>query len=227
MSDDRTTVTKEEFEKVVAGLATMDELDYDRSRKAIAQGFGIRVSELDALVKKEKRNDGLQFPDEGQGAGVFFVDPAPWGHKVEGVEILGELKGIFERFIVLPDFAATTLALWVMHTHAFDAARISPFLDIHSPQKQCGKSTLLSLMALLVKRPLPASNVSSAVVYRVIEACQPTLLLDEGDSFFREKNELRGILNSGHIKDMAFVIRSVGDDHEPRVFSTGRQRHLR
>ena len=41
-------------------------------------------------------------------------------------------------------------------------------------------------------------------------------------AFIRNNEELRGILNSGHTRDLAFVIRNVavGDDHEPRRFST-------
>jgi putative DNA primase/helicase len=54
----------------------------------------------------------------------------------------------------------------------------------------------------------------------VIESAQPTLLIDEADSFARDNEELRGILNSGHTRDAAFVIRTEGDDHEPRRFST-------
>src|SRR5262249_31281196 len=33
-------------------------------------------------------------------------------------------------------------------------------------------------------------------------------------------DELRRVLNSGHTRDMAFVIRTTGEDHEPRTFST-------
>jgi putative DNA primase/helicase len=33
-------------------------------------------------------------------------------------------------------------------------------------------------------------------------------------------DELRGVLNSGHARDNAFTVRTVGDDHEPRRFST-------
>jgi hypothetical protein len=36
----------------------------------------------------------------------------------------------------------------------------------------------------------------------------------------RNSEELRGILNSGHTRGLAFVIRTVGDDHKPRRFST-------
>ena len=33
-------------------------------------------------------------------------------------------------------------------------------------------------------------------------------------------DELRGILNSGHSRRLAVVIRTVGDEHEARTFST-------
>jgi len=56
-------------------------------------------------------------------------------------------------------------------------------------------------------------------VFRVIEAQSPTPLIDEADTFFRTHEELRGIINSGHTKRNAYVVRTVGDDHEPKSFS--------
>ena len=55
----------------------------------------------------------------------------------------------------------------------------------------------------------------------MVEACQPTLLIDEADSFLAGNEELRGVLNSGHRKGGA-VLRTVavGDDFEVRSFST-------
>ena len=47
----------------------------------------------------------------------------------------------------------------------------------------------------------------------------PALLVDEADTFLAEADELRGVLNSGHRKG-GQVVRTVGDDHEPRAFST-------
>ena len=47
---------------------------------------------------------------------------------------------------------------------------------------------------------------------------RPTLLIDEADSFAKDNEELRGILNSGHIKAAAHVIRNL--KHKPRRFST-------
>ena len=116
--------------------------------------------------------------------------------------------------------AAEAIALFVAHTHAHDAADISPILAVTSPEKRCGKSNLLILLQFLVPRPLPTSNVTSAALYRAVEFFHPCLLIDEGDSFLTDKEDLRGILNSGHNRALAIVIRTVGDDHEPRAFST-------
>ena len=48
---------------------------------------------------------------------------------------------------------------------------------------------------------------------------RPTLLIDEADFFLRDNEELRGVLNSGHRRG-GHVIRIVGEDFEPRAFST-------
>ena len=45
-------------------------------------------------------------------------------------------------------------------------------------------------------------------------------MIDESDTFMRDNEELRGILNCGHTRDTAFVIRTTGDDHTPTRFST-------
>jgi hypothetical protein len=47
----------------------------------------------------------------------------------------------------------------------------------------------------------------------------PDPVIGEGDTFLPENEELRGILNSGH-RCSGSVIRTVGDDHEPRQFGT-------
>ena len=75
------------------------------------------------------------------------------------------------------------------------------------------------MLAELVARPLPTSNATVAVVFRAVEMAAPTLLIDEADTFLKENDELRGILNSGNRKG-GQVARTVGDDHQPRQFST-------
>ena len=62
---------------------------------------------------------------------------------------------------------------------------ISPRLAFSSPTKGCGKTTALDVMGQLVLRPLAAANVSPSAIFRVVEACHPTLLIDEADSFLQ------------------------------------------
>ncbi len=155
-----------------------------------------------------------------QGRDVEFNDPEPWSEAVDGVTLLDSIATTFSRYLALPDHAAAALALWVLHAYTVDASFTSPLLAITSPLKRCGKTLLLIVIGALVPRRLFASNVTPAVLFRTIEKYEPTLLIDEADSFIRNNEELRGVLNSGHTRTTAVVIRAVGDDHDPRQFST-------
>ena len=121
--------------------------------------------------------------------------------------------------MVMEPGAAESAAMWVLHTHAVEAAGITPRLAITSPRPGCGKTTLLDILHRLVVRPLLAGNVSTAAVFRVVEVVRPTLLIDEADTFLPGNDELRGVLNSGHRRGGS-VVRIVGEENEPREFST-------
>ncbi len=55
-----------------------------------------------------------------------------------------------------------------------------------------------------------------------IEAWSPTLLIDEFDSFGKDDNDLRNVVNSGHSRAAAFVLRTEGNAHEPQtIFDVG------
>ena len=97
---------------------------------------------------------------------------------------------------------------------------ISPILAIVSPERRCGKTTFLSLLAGLVHRPLSTANITPAALFRSVELWTPSLLVDEADTFIHASDEIRGVLNSGHQKVNAQIIRCVGDDNEPRCFKT-------
>lgn len=155
-----------------------------------------------------------------QGRGVQLEDPEPWPDPVDGAALLDAIAATFTRYLALPNHAAAVLALWVLHAYTFAAWFTSPMLAITSPVKRCGKTLLLIVLGALVPRRLFASNVTPAVLFRTIEKYRPTLLIDEADTFVRENDELRGVLNSGHTRTTAVVIRAVGDDHDPRAFST-------
>ena len=139
---------------------------------------------------------------------------------VVGADLLDLIADTARDHVVLPDGAAYAIALWVAFAHSHDCWPISPLLAITSPTPECGKTVLLDLLDGLVPKALPACNVTSSVVFRIIEERAPTLLIDEADTFLPDNNELRGILDSGHRRSNAFVLRNVGDNHEPKHFGT-------
>jgi putative DNA primase/helicase len=104
-------------------------------------------------------------------------------------------------------------------SYAFDCFDICPMLTLVSPIWRCGKTQVLKMLSALAFRALASSNITPSAIFRAIERWHPTLLVDEYDTI-KENEELRGILNSGHTRRLAYVIRNVSDDHEPRRFST-------
>jgi hypothetical protein len=146
-----------------------------------------------------------------------FPELTPWPEAVDGRALLDELTALFRRFVVLPPSAAEALALWTLHTHAFQLRDVSSYLGLESPEKRCGKTTLLGVLSELVARPVVAANISSPAFFRLIEEVRPTLLIDEADTFLRGNDELRGILNSGYSRKTAYVVRVVHHGPAPAV----------
>lgn len=165
-------------------------------------------------------SDDAQTSKQDETKHLELTNPEPWPDPVEGPALLDEVVMTIGRFISARVETLRVIALWIIYAHAFDAFYISPLLAITSPEKRCGKTTLLTLLRALVPRPLFTSNITPAALFRTIEKFEPTLLIDEADTFLTGDETLRGILNSGHHKTGAYIIRTSGDDYEPRQFST-------
>jgi len=201
-------------------LAALNPIQYDRQRTAAAKRLGIRGETLDKQVKAA-RGEPERDSNAG-GSALEFPDVEPWPEAVDGAALLNELTASVKRHMALPEHAAAAIALWVTSTYiVVNHGHIAPMLAITSPEKRCGKTTLLDWLSRLVERPLKAANITASAIFRTVDVCKPTLLIDEADSFLGESgDELRGILNSGHSRTSAYVIRCCGDNAEPRRFST-------
>lgn len=198
----------------IARLAALDPIAYDQAREDAAKRLKCRVATLDAEVAR-RRNDSA-----AKKAVEICADTEPCSGPVVVGELLDDVRKTIRRFIVCEPETATAAALWVAFTWIADHASVSPLAIVTAPEKGCGKTQLLELIGRLSRRPLFASNITPAATFRVIEAKSPTLLIDEADAFFRENEELRGIINSGHTRTTAYVVRTVGDNFEVRQFST-------
>ncbi|MGI8753575.1 MAG: DUF3631 domain-containing protein [Acidimicrobiales bacterium] len=135
------------------------------------------------------------------------AEPADTFDDVEdesGAELADDVAAFLNRFVVFANtHQVAAVAAWVLHTHALAAFDQTPRLVIRSPEKQCGKSRLVELMAWMCKDGRMTISVSAPYLFRLIDRCQPTMLVDEVDTIFgnRAKNDshedLRGIINSG------------------------------
>jgi hypothetical protein len=132
----------------------------------------------------------------------------PWPEPVNGSDLLDKLVAEFKRFIVMPEWGPETVALFILHTFAYQLRDVSVYLGIESPEKQCGKTTLLTVINELAHRAITAANISPPAFFRVIEDLSPTLLIDEADTFLRGNDQLRGILNAGYKRKTAYVLRA-------------------
>ena len=116
------------------------------------------------------------------------------------------------------------VAVWCAFALATEEFDYSPRLAFWSPEKRCGKSTILELIHHLLSNSRLTSNISAPALYRTIEKDETcTIIIDETDTIFgryadKEKAEaLRGIGNSG-FKRGSTIIRCEGNNFEPKEF---------
>ena len=149
-------------------LASLDPIDYEVARGEAAGRIGIRTRVLDGLVKKKRRELGLETAsdDVGQGRAVKIEDILPWPDDIEGDRVASGLSASLKNYVVLSEAAADAVALWVLHTWLVDDFTISPRLAITSPTKGCGKTTLLRFLTQVARRPKRAGSKNVLYLYR-------------------------------------------------------------
>ena len=212
---DAATTPPRTNDSILKDAFELDDIAYDQRRDALAKELGIRAATLDNERKKARKESV-----EDDAPILVLNTSEPCADPVDGAELLSAIVTAINEYLVLPDGAAEAMALWIMHTYCHDAAWISPLLVFSSPTKQCGKTTCLTLLSSIADKPLTASNCTAPVLFRGIEEYGPTLFLDEADTFLKDNEEMRGVINSGHNRSSAQVLRLVGDSYDVKPFST-------
>ncbi|HUA66652.1 MAG TPA: DUF3631 domain-containing protein, partial [Alphaproteobacteria bacterium] len=138
---------------------------------------------------------------------IIFEPASPHPEPVNIGELLTEIEAVIKRHVVLSDAAATALAVWVLHTYVYEQRDTVAYVAIESPEKRCGKTTLLSVLAAIADKPLISANVTVGALFRAIDTCRPTLFIDEADTFLAGSSAIRGIINSGNTWRTAYVLR--------------------
>lgn len=207
--------------KLVAGARTFDPLAARLERtaavaivteKKIPGAAGL----VDAAFASERPDEG----DGKQGSAVKFPEPEPWP---EPVDLAATLDGITEEiasYLAIGPYCAELMALWAAHAHVFDAFNLTPYLGFNSPTKECGKTRAMQVLGNLVPKARHTMNPSGPALFRTIELYRPTLLIDEADSFLDDNSsDIINILLHGYMRG-GVCMRCVGDDLEPRDFTT-------
>lgn len=136
-------------------------------------------------------------------------------------ELLDDICAFIRRFVVLSAESLVVCTLWLVHAYAINAFDFTPYLNISSPVRECGKTRLLDVLEILLENVWSTSRSTVAALVRKIARDKCSLLYDETDAAFRGPDEftqaLRGILNAGYQRGKPATI-CVGKDHEPRDF---------
>lgn len=145
--------------------------------------------------------------------------------------ILDEIKDYLNTYMVFPEPDQDTIvALWSLHTWTFSPSFprspwTTPYLYVHSPEKQSGKSLLIELCESLTLNPEKMLGTTSSVLFRLIESRRPALFIDEVDTIWTNggssNEEMRKVLNGGY-KHGGYIWRNAPgpDGPEPQQFST-------
>lgn len=136
--------------------------------------------------------------------------------------VVDSISAYISKYVQVGEDELRAISLWVLHTWTFSGNHTTPlttpYLYIFSAERRSGKTRLLEVLETIIRNPLRAADVTSAVLFRAIESLNPTILLDEVDAIWSgaKNEELRGVLNAGY-KRGGFVYRV--ERFEPRQFN--------
>lgn len=207
------TPVEEDDATAIARLSKLSTMDYDRVRKEEAAKMGVSVKILDDAVSKARRKG------EGDGNHLPFCVAEPYPEPINPAQLLTDICTYCLKFIVVSMSEAIAITLWITFTWFIGFVQVAPLLLINAPEPSCGKTQAFDFVARLSARAMASANSSMAYLFRSIELWQPTILIDEADTFIKENHEMKGVINAGYLRASAFIGRVVGDNHEPKQFN--------
>lgn len=209
--------TEATVESEIYRLSGLSALEYESERASVAKKFNVRASTLDKFVGDLKKGEEEK---RVTGRSIELYEPELWHEPVNGAEVLLEAFSHIERHMIINKADIYACVLWAVHAHVYKLFSHTPRLIITAPDAECGKTLLMThMVGNLVNKPLPIENMKPAPFFRLVELCKPTFLIDEGDVFLSTDSDLLSGFNNGW-EPHGGVIRCIGDDFEPRLFST-------
>ena len=155
-----------EHAEALAGMRSKTPADWARVRPAL-KNAGVTLGDIERAMD----NAGDANGDGKQGRRVDWQDPEPWPERVDGAALLSGIATFIQRYVSIAPALADTVALWIVVTWIHDRLEISPFLNVTSATKRCGKSLLLELLGELVHHPLPVGGRVTSSALSCLTRC--------------------------------------------------------
>ncbi len=113
-------------------------------------------------------------------------------------ELFNLMTHYIEKYVDMTTEYSFLVAAFALSTWFADRLSVVPYLAICGPPES-GKTTLLRLLHCLCRRPIHASAITPASLYRAAAQVRPTLLIDEAD-FGRDQTcrDIQRLLRGGN-----------------------------
>lgn len=180
-----------------------------RTLEDVAKRHSIKLSVVNAEFKAQLQREKVRIADAEaedavkQGRPLSFDEPAPAANPKPLAAVLDTIAKVIRLRVVCSPEAVDAIALWIAAAWGCRppgedvGPEIMPRLLFTSANKRYGKSTALDTVKAMVPRPLSAEGITEAAPFRTTALYFPTLCLDEGDTYMRNNEPLRALLNSG------------------------------
>lgn len=139
-------------------------------------------------------------------------------------EILTATEALIAKYVVASGEQLDTLALHAAHTHAFEAADTTLYINVTSAAPESGKTRIFEVLVEIVRAPFNVVDPSTASLFRMVDAHSSTVLMDEIDVVFagnkEEKSRIIGLLNAGYRRGAVIprVLDGSKDARPPKLF---------
>lgn len=190
------TATLRPAQDYVQGTFYMGVLSQQTLLLLTSKREALQAHEVGGLVIDDRGFDLCRFSKDGVRA---YLD----GVEVRGPDLLCRLQEFFRDYAFFQDpRIPLLLATWTMGTYLYQTFSVYPYLVLRSPQKRCGKSRVLDLLAeVAFNATSRCTNPTAAVLFRDPASNGGTMLLDEIEGMTQNQerwSDVQGVLNDGY-----------------------------
>jgi hypothetical protein len=169
----------------------------------IGQLAGLKLPGLTkALIQKEVRTAWEAMREEVDEAKQRIQREQKIRFPLDAYQLLGrDVREFFQARREIPEGTALIESLYCANTYTYDLFDTVAYLLYDSATALCGKSTSVERHAAICARAYSCANPTPAVIYRLIEQCHPTFILDEAewlDSKDPRAAEVAMLYNAGY-----------------------------